>query len=396
MSSPAQISSSHPFQFGPHELHQVAFTYPTEFLQYQLPEYYPSIPVPRRPLTHMSEFDPFAAETDDVRHTPRIKKPIHKNGNASSTGYIKFQLRSIHNSPQFRGNRHSPPSSMHRDHEQAASSIEIPRPVSDPSKLDSMDEKLLNFCKTSDMVIFSRLTHPADVIGYSDGRTLIQSDNFWRENIPAMMFQSKSVKHSTLALAATYVLDYFPNDWKLLERSNHHYRMGRKMIAEAFHDPQSHLFGNEEEMIVAISLLAVDDVVTWEQRRPQNQDPRWYTLVKAAKRILDHENQGVKYHRAENVQLSKTIREISCWIAYVHIITELVTPSEFLGPKTIFPWLLYGGASMQTRIHGVTGASPELLHIFAQITDLSARLKRVRCAFKLCSLNSSIANLCAL
>lgn len=150
------------------------------------------------------------------------------------------------------------------------------------------------------------------------------------------------------------------------------------MIVEAVRRPESHRAGKEEALIASLALLTVDDVVTWEQRKPQNQEPRWYSLVKAAKPILDHADPGVKYYQSGNVQTTKARHEIACWIAYVHIITEMVTPLKFSGPRKIFPWLLHGGPETRSKIHGVTGASPELLHIFAQITDLASRLERVR------------------
>lgn len=114
------------------------------------------MPDPHSPLPDVSKLDPFSEEIDNVRHAPRVKKRISKNGHASSKGYIKFQLRYIPNSPQSRGNRRSLVSSdQDRDPEQTLTPpppFNIPRLLANLdklAKLDLKDERLLKFCKTS-------------------------------------------------------------------------------------------------------------------------------------------------------------------------------------------------------------------------------------------------------
>jgi hypothetical protein len=43
----------------------------------------------------------------------------------------------------------------------------------------------------------------------------------------------------------------------------------------------------------------------------------------------------------------------------------------------LYPWLLGGTEDEVREIHGGTGVSPKILHIYAQITQLSARIMKV-------------------
>jgi Fungal specific transcription factor domain len=224
--------------------------------------------------------------------------------------------------------------------------------------------------------LFLKLTVALDLIGYCEGRTLLPKDNLWLLDVAPMIAGSECVKHSLLSFASTYVLDFVPKK-PLQDRANYHYKMAVKLIGESLQQPESHLPGKEESLIASLMLLVGDDVVTWETRKPKHLEPRWYAAGKAARAILDHSDPGYKYHRPEHVETSNARHSMSNWIAYLHILAEAVTPLKSNDSGKIYPWLIHGGKNQTRKIHGGTGASPKLLHTFAQITHLSAGLKEV-------------------
>lgn len=116
--------------------------------------------------------------------------------------------------------------------------------------------------------------------------------------------------------------------------------------------------------------------MNWELRRPKHVEQRWYAGAKIAKRILDASDPGYRYWKPENVQMSQARLSLSNWSAYANILAEPVTSLSQYGSGKIYPWLLEGTPENIRKIHGGTGTSPKLLHTFAQITHLAARLDR--------------------
>lgn len=114
----------------------------------------------------------------------------------------------------------------------------------------------------------------------------------------------------------------------------------------------------------------------WELRRPKHTEQRWYAAAKIAKQILDASDPGYRYWKPENVQTSNARHSLSNWLAYANILAEPVTSLSHYGLGKIYPWLLEGTPENIRKIHGGTGVSPKLLHTFAQITHLAARLDR--------------------
>lgn len=55
-----------------------------------------------------------------------------------------------------------------------------------------------------------------------------------------------------------------------------------------------------------------------------------------------------------------------------------VTDLQIVDFDKLYPWLLEGSKAEVREIYGGTGVSPKLLHIYAQITQLSARIMKVR------------------
>jgi hypothetical protein len=63
--------------------------------------------------------------------------------------------------------------------------------------------------------------------------------------------------------------------------------------------------------------------------------------------------------------------------AYTEICALPVTEAHISDFDKLYPWLLGGSKEEVREIYGGTGVCPKILHIFAQITQLSARLMKV-------------------
>ena len=64
-------------------------------------------------------------------------------------------------------------------------------------------------------------------------------------------------------------------------------------------------------------------------------------------------------------------------VAFIDILALIVTPLKAEGNDRMYSWLLEGTEREVRKIHDATGLSPKLLHTFAQITHLAARLMEV-------------------
>ncbi len=67
------------------------------------------------------------------------------------------------------------------------------------------------------------------------------------------------IKHTLLALARAYVLDYLLST-QLLERTNRHYRKAISLITEALAKQETHEVSKGDSVVSTILLLLVDDV----------------------------------------------------------------------------------------------------------------------------------------
>ena len=65
------------------------------------------------------------------------------------------------------------------------------------------------------------------------------------------------------------------------------------------------------------------------------------------------------------------------WVAHIDIMAQCVTPLNSKDADSTYGWLLEGTEQEVRRIHGITGLSPKLLHTYAQITRLTARINEV-------------------
>lgn len=108
--------------------------------------------------------------------------------------------------------------------------------------------------------------------------------------------------------------------------------------------------------------------------------PKWYKGVRAVKELLDKSDPGYRYRKPVNVQSTATRYVMSNYQAQSYLLSQTTSPLDPVDPDTDdcpFPWLLEGNEREVTRILGLTGCCPKLLHMYGQITHLSALLKNV-------------------
>lgn len=121
--------------------------------------------------------------------------------------------------------------------------------------------------------------------------------------------------------------------------------------------------------------------MNWELRRPKNRVARWQNAAEIAKKILDNADPGYRYWKNENVQCSKARMANANWAAFVGILAQPVSPLKLEDTDRLYAWLLEGTEKEARRIYGGTGLCPKLLHMFAQITHLCARMEKVGIPF---------------
>lgn len=93
--------------------------------------------------------------------------------------------------------------------------------------------------------------------------------------------------------------------------------------------------------------------------------------------ILDNTDPGYRYWRPENVQTGSVRRSNANMCAYAEICALPITELEVSDIDKLYPWLLEGSEEDVREIHGGTGVCPKILHMYAQITQLSARIMEV-------------------
>ncbi|CAG5153244.1 uncharacterized protein ALTATR162_LOCUS3096 [Alternaria atra] len=300
-----------------------------------------------------------------VKRHPTLRKSSYSQDPEGVNGYIKFRLQAADfdndTGPASRrfqqptlGKHHRSPLLAPPD-----SVPKLPLGFGKGLKLDKMDSKLLTFY----------------TVAFCGGRTLLPKTNFWLNDYAAMAADNECVKHALLSLAASYVLDYIPSE-VLLERANRHYTRAVKLLTDALRDPHQQASGHDDSLVCSLVLLTIDDLVNWELRRSKAHKARWQSGAEIAKKILDNSDPGHRYWKNENVQCSSARTANANWVAFVGILAQPVAPLKFEDTDRLYAWLL-GGTEMHARkIYGGTGLSPKLLHMFAQITHLCARMDK--------------------
>jgi hypothetical protein len=192
-----------------------------------------------------------------------------------------------------------------------------------------------------------------------------------------MISGSDVFKHALLALSCTYILDYKPDEGLRLA-GNKHYKKAVTLLSQKLKDPQEQAVGKADDLIAAISLLNMADVVTWELRRRHDQIPRWLEGARLACRLLDATDTGHRYYHPAYVQASRTRVSNTITIGRAAILALLFAPLDISNTNNEqFGWLLYGGPTEISRIHGSCGFCPKIMHIFAKITHLSTQMFEV-------------------
>ena len=204
------------------------------------------------------------------------------------------------------------------------------------------------------------------------------------------------VKHALLAVTATYYLDLKPS--KALEDfAQRHHTVAVRHLGAALNAAINYKPGNENIILAGIILLNQDDVspdsfvqnasflstdrlqvINWEAR-DIIKVPKWYAALQAAKSVLRISDPAVMYRDPENIQCSKARLHLGSMLAEEDIFASVVAPLDLTlaGQKLAFGWLIQGNLKDQTRIRGLIGMCPKLLHIFAKITQVCIELNEV-------------------
>ena len=131
----------------------------------------------------------------------------------------------------------------------------------------------------------------------------------------------------------------------------------------------------------------------WELRKPRNEKPRWRCGSQTAKAILDDTDPGYRYWRPENVQTTSVRRSNANMCAYAEICALPITELCITDIDKLYPWLLEGSEEEVREIHGGTGVCPKILHMYAQITQLSARIMEVGLSIRIMTAPCLINNI---
>jgi hypothetical protein len=192
-----------------------------------------------------------------------------------------------------------------------------------------------------------------------------------------MLPVSDVLKHALLSLSCTYILDYKPSEY-IRKVGNGHYKKAVMLLSEHLRDPRRQEVGKADDLVGAISLLNMHDVVSWELRRPRHQLPRWLEGARLACKILDATDSGHRYYHPGNVQLDAARVSNMITIGRVAILALLFAPLDVSNTDNEqFGWLLYGTPKEMHRIHGSCGFCRKIMHTFAFVTHLSAQSHNV-------------------
>lgn len=180
-----------------------------------------------------------------------------------------------------------------------------------------------------------------------------------------------------LSVSAGYVLDYAPSV-KLKRRANHHHKRASLLLGLELNKPENYAIGNEEPLLMALSLLNHEDIVNWETRESTKKNPRWYQGEKLIKTLLDKSDPGYRFRHPENVQSSMNRYVMSHYRMKSLILSDTCAPLEDEYDENAYSWLLEGNEKEVRRITGLAGCCAKLLHVYAQITRLCAQALHIQ------------------
>ncbi|KAH7327172.1 fungal-specific transcription factor domain-containing protein [Rhexocercosporidium sp. MPI-PUGE-AT-0058] len=223
-------------------------------------------------------------------------------------------------------------------------------------RLKPMDEKLFNFF----------------LVAICGGVTLIPNGNSYLTEIAPIAARSECVKHAVLALSATYILDYSRED-HIRTRANFHWKRAVHLLTEELNN-EVYEPGKEDTVVAALVLFSHNENVNWESEQERQEDPAWYRASRLAEQILAKSDPLYRYRYPSNVQCSLARDQLGNKIALYNIMSATMWPLDPNEERCPFVWLLEGEEVDLRKIKGCTGLSPRLVHTFAQITHLSAKL----------------------
>ncbi len=135
-------------------------------------------------------------------------------------------------------------------------------------KLDRIDQSLLAFCKfPSDEIRAENVPagepkaiglRSQDLRAFCRGRTLLPRSNAWLDAFGSML-PDDGVRHSMLAFASTYVLDY-QSSTLMLERANFHYERAVDLLGKKLANARDADEKQIQVMVGSIILLNAHDV----------------------------------------------------------------------------------------------------------------------------------------
>lgn len=240
------------------------------------PEYFARIPQPPELMMDLDEENPYAADVELIH--PALKRglvPAHQTQEPIVVNsFIKARIRGTANTLKPKSVlssvplRFCMPNSLQKDvvrpppHGAMMETVpHLPSNFGHIAKFDALDKQLFLFCKCNDYACYWHLSRLICTVqrGICDGRTLITDENTYLTQIMPIAEKSECVKHATLSLAASYVLDYRRNE-KLEQRANYHHRQAVMLLDQELRDRRNFLPGKEEALIAALIILTHTEV----------------------------------------------------------------------------------------------------------------------------------------
>ncbi|KAI1194150.1 fungal-specific transcription factor domain-containing protein [Nemania serpens] len=207
------------------------------------------------------------------------------------------------------------------------------------------------------------------------GRTVIPSDNTYLKQIVPMAEKNALVRHCILAVAASYVLDWYFNA-EIEQRANYHFAKALALLNDELKNCDFHIPGNGETLVASIILFCHIENINWDHGGPKETFPKWYKGTSLAERILDTSNPAIKYRHSLNVQFTPARAQLANRICIDSVFSDCVFSLDPNPGKCRYLWLNHGNHRDKRKIIGFTGLSPELMHHLVKITHLSARRHR--------------------
>ncbi|UNI22670.1 hypothetical protein JDV02_008536 [Purpureocillium takamizusanense] len=241
----------------------------------------------------------------------------------------------------------------------------VPKLFGYEAKMDQTDRKFWTFY----------------IKNWCPGRSVLQETNLWLKDF-AQMHKSDGVRAAIQSLAGIYIYDYLPRD-DVRKRVNERFFEAESRLSSLLADPATTTNeGRANELITIAVILSMQDIVLTERRLARPSMPRWLSGFQQGELFLQATDQGSRFWKRSNAQLSSLRISQSIIVGRAVILaqpmTELPAPATFdpEAEASRFGWLLYGSESDMYQIHGGCGFSKKLLHIMSQITYCAARLQQ--------------------